>query len=284
MRSPNIKVTKDREYSVDALSRTTHHLQLALKATDVVLSSATSFIYERRGNLFLITNWHVVSGRSPLTHECLDSSLAVPDFFATYFNQRETFFSGILKLIDLYRDDSMREPLWYEHPVHASAVDVVALPLPIDLQEDCEFFPINGMQFDAEYVEMVADEAFVIGYPFSEFTTGHLPIWKKASIATEPFIDVDSLPKMLIDTATRPGLSGSPVVMQRNGIHGMKGNQMTGKELIGRIRNFIGIYSGRVGRDTEKAQLGVVWKAKVIDEIIDAKILGKSPHHPLPVV
>ena len=121
----------------------------------------------------------------------------------------------------------------------------------------------------------MADEAFVIGYPFSDATYLQLPIWKRASIASEPDVDVDQLPKLLIDTATRPGLSGSPVIMQRVGIHGMNGGEIDKNTIIGRIRNFLGVYSGRIGADEVKAQLGIVWKAHVIQEIIDGQVPGK---------
>jgi hypothetical protein len=169
------------------------------------------------------------------------------------------------------------EPVWLEHPKHGKAVDVVAILLPDYICAQYKIFPINEANLDTQFNEWVADDAFVIGYPFSERPLGQFPIWKRASIASEPNLDVDGLPKMYIDTATRPGLSGSPVVMQRIGIHGGTGGVLTGTEIIGRIRNFIGVYSGRVGNDETKAQLGIVWKARVIDEIIDAKVLGKAP-------
>lgn len=98
-----------------------------------------------------------------------------------------------------------------------------------------------------------------------------MPIWKKSSIATEPDINIEGLPKTLIDTATRSGLSSSPAIMQRIGIHGMVDGKMLPTTSIGRIRNFLGVYSGRVGDDEFKAQLGVVWKARVIEEIITVK-------------
>jgi len=42
--------------------------------------------------------------------------------------------------------------------------------------------------------------------------------------------------------------------------------------LIGEIQNFVGIYSGRILGKTElEAQLGIVWKKEVIDEIIDGE-------------
>ncbi len=39
--------------------------------------------------------------------------------------------------------------------------------------------------------------------------------------------------------------------------------------IIGKGRMFVGAYAGRIGAEDEfKAQLGVVWKASMLDEII----------------
>lgn len=262
---------------IEEASLTTHHIHLGYKETDTILSNGTGFIYSKDGEYYLITNWHNISGKNPITGECLSETLAIPDMLSTIFRSRENIGVLYREHIDFYADDRMFEPNWLEHPEHGHKVDVVALPIPIEIADRYKLFPINDVEFDLDYPEEVADEAFVVGYPFSKVNQAAMPIWKKASIATHPDIDVDSLPKMLIDTATRPGLSGSPVIMQRIGIHGLVGGQATPDTTIGRIRKFIGIYSGRIGNDEFKAQLGIVWKAKVIDEIIAAKVQGKAP-------
>jgi len=258
----------------DPISLTTHHLHICFRETDSVLSSGTGFIYERDNIKYLVTNWHNVSGRDPNTGKCLSETLAVPDMVSTMFRDIAQPANGFREHIPLYSDSGMQRPIWYEHPTHGRSVDVVAIPLSDALQTRCRLFPINRVEFDSQFKEEVADDAFVIGYPFSDITYLLLPIWKRASIASEPDVDLDQLPKLLIDTATRPGLSGSAVIMQRVGIHGMQGGTFRGTEIFGRIRKFIGIYSGRVGADEAKAQLGIVWKARVIDEIIDGKRLG----------
>jgi hypothetical protein len=170
----------------------------------------------------------------------------------------------------------MRDPAWYEPPTFGRKVDVVALPLSDEIKSKYQLFPINAIEFNKGFKEKVADDAFVVGYPFADITYASLPIWKRASLASEPDIDVDHLPKMLIDTATRPGLSGSPVIMQRVGLHRGQGGVLTDDTIIGRIRNFVGIYSGRIGEDELKAQLGIVWKARVISEIVGAKKFGET--------
>lgn len=37
---------------------------------------------------------------------------------------------------------------------------------------------------------------------------------------------------------------------------------------------FLGVYSGRLGKGEMEAQLGVVWKASLLDEIIDGNVKG----------
>jgi trypsin-like peptidase len=261
----------------DPLSLTTHHLHLCFKQTDAVISSGTGFLYESEGAHYMVTNWHNVTGRNPLTGACLSETLAVPDVISTMFRLKDRPGYGRREEIPLYLDDQMRAPAWYEHPSHGSAVDVVVIPLPKAVTDAYQLFPLNAIPFDTQFKEVVADEAFVVGYPFSETTYLQLPIWKRASIASEPDVDLDQLPKLFIDTATRPGLSGSPVIMRRVGIHGMKGDKPTGSEMIGQIQSFLGIYSGRVGADELKAQLGIVWKARVLSEIINSRCLANEP-------
>lgn len=202
----------------------------------------------------------------------------MPDSVTTLFRSKEVSGGGRRDKIKLYEDDRMMDPIWLEHPEYGKDVDVVAIGLGDDIAEKYQFIAINDIEFDSGFKEEVADEVYVIGYPFFEITYAQMPIWKKGSIASEPDINIDEKPKMLIDTATRPGLSGSPVVMQRIGVHGMEGERLRGSELIGRIRNFVGVYSGRIGGDELNAQLGVVWKKHVIDEIIEGNKRGAGPH------
>src|SRR5262245_19165118 len=71
-----------------------------------------------------------------------------------------------------------------------------------------------------------------------------------------------------LDTASRPGMSGSPVILRSYGTHLTEGHKFT---LSGGAANkFIGIYSGRLHTtDPLDAQIGMVWPATYIDEIID---------------
>ncbi len=261
----------------DSISFTTHHLHMCFGETNTVISSGTGFIYKHENECYLITNWHNVSGKNPITGQCLSENLAVPDLVSTLFREIEHPANCKRESIPIFSDTGMMNPIWYEHPEHGHKVDVVAIPIPKAISENYKLFAINDISFDDGFKEEVADEVFVIGYPFSDTTYIQMPIWKKASIASEPDININRLPKVLIDTATRPGLSGSPAIMQRTGIHGIEGGEVKPDTIIGRIRNFLGVYSGRIGDDEFQAQLGIVWKARVINEILEAKQLGTPP-------
>lgn len=250
----------------DPISLTTHHLHIAFN--DEILAHGTGFIYRKGDAYFLITNWHNVSGKHPDTGKHLSDHLGEPNVICTHFRAHDRPGDSHKEIIPLYSDENMQEPIWKEHPMHGQRVDVVAIPLPEDMSVKYKLFPINDFQFDSEYKERVADEAFIVGYPFDELTYISLPIWKKASIASEPDVNLRQLPMMHVDTATRSGLSGSPVIMQRTGVHSVVNGVFNTDSSFGRIRNFIGIYSGRIGEDELKAQLGIVWKSRVIDEIL----------------
>lgn len=150
----------------DPISLTTHHLHLGFRETDTVLSSGTGFVYEKDQVTYLVTNWHVVAGRDPNTCECVSETKGVPDMISTMFRQKDQPGTCHREEIELYRDSQMREPSWYEHPNYGRSVDVVVLPLSERLRTSYGLFPINAIDFDTNFKEEVADEAFVVGYPF----------------------------------------------------------------------------------------------------------------------
>lgn len=57
---------------------------------------------------------------------------------------------------------------------------------------------------------------YVLGYPKGLHGGDDFPVWKRASIASEPDLDIDGLPKVLVDTATRPDVW--PVIAVRRGL------------------------------------------------------------------
>jgi V8-like Glu-specific endopeptidase len=109
-----------------------------------------------------------------------------------------------------------------------------------------------------------ADPVSVIGFPFGQTAGGSYGVWATGFIASELAINFNNLPVQLIDSRTRPGQSGSPVIAHRNGglVALDDGSSALHK---GPVARFVGIYSGRINK---KSDIGIVWKAYAIQELL----------------
>jgi hypothetical protein len=263
-------------------SFSTHYLRMIPFGSDAVMSTGTGFIYEYEDELFLITNGHNITRTNPEQTRRLTDTAAYPVKIKskTRMGTKEIpeacFLTDFFE-ISLYKDDEYKEPEWYVHPEKGYLIDVVAVSIgkKDSFPEHIKFFPINKYKFNDNFQPIIADDIFILGYPFNLSGMEELPIWKRGTIASEPSLDMDDLPKIFVDTASRSGMSGSPVIMKRTGVHNKVGKEIKDDTIFGTITNFIGIYSGRIGAENEfKAQLGIVWKKEVIEEILSAKVKG----------
>lgn len=81
-------------------------------------------------------------------------------------------------------------------------------------------------------------------------------MWVQGTIATEPELDFDGLPRFLIDSRTRQGQSGSPVLAYYSGGAVPMADGSTAI-MGGPMEQFLGVYSGRIN---DQSDLGYVWK------------------------
>ncbi|TXT37470.1 MAG: hypothetical protein FD135_3587 [Comamonadaceae bacterium] len=260
-----------KKTSFNLLSQASYFVSSRFNETE--LSTATAFFVLRNSKCYLVTNWHVVSGRNPENGKCLSSKCAEPNNLLVRVHKNTEYIEFSDFEIPLF--DGAGNKLWLEHPSFKERVDVVALEVCIP--NDLSVFDIERFiePFNENTEESVAADVFVIGYPFGRSVEGIFPIWKRASVASEPCVDVDGLPKMLVDTASRSGMSGSPVMLYEKRAIGIGDGDpgQPGVRFSSFLMKLVGVYSGRIGVDDEniKAQLGVVWKSGVIDEITSQK-------------
>lgn len=274
--------TKKGHPSVDNLSYTS--LKITVFFDDYPLGIGTAFPYEVDGTTYLVTNWHSVSGRDPRTGRPLRSHNRFPNRLEVLLPHQDdqgdgTYFLGwTTSVIGLYDEDG--NPVWWEHPRHGPLVDVAVLEV------DRTFLSSSAISVNAESLNpsqlrlYPLMEAFVLGFPRGMTGGEKFPVWKRASLASEPELDVGRLPMMYIDTATREGMSGSPVFVHESGVWRPEGESRE-KLRVGRGHKFIGVYSGRVGDTEFEAQLGVVWKEEAILEIIDGRRRGQRRDVPV---
>ncbi|MEX5515704.1 serine protease [Pseudophaeobacter sp. 1A09344] len=246
---------------LSAASLASIKLDLAFQSKQ--LSSASGFFWKYGERLFLVTNWHVMSGRNALDNKCLDPNLALPDRLSAGVIQSA---GGKLVTGSVQFEWKLGERTpWLIHPTYQSAVDVAML--------DVSAVPLTGVLHfnenqDNTYMLMSGDDAFLLGYPLG-LGVNKTPLWKRGTVASEPMMDVDGLPKFLVDTASTSGMSGSAVITKKT-----FGLLQNGQRSMGQhVTTLEGVYSGRVLEAGDlSAQIGIVWKASVLKEIADGGV------------
>jgi hypothetical protein len=244
--------------TIDVYSLSTVPVEQYFNGTS--LGTATAFIWERKEAFYLITNWHVVTCRDHTEGKHLHTHAGEPNTLRALLNPREQRFGKHVR--DLPIRDPANKPRWLIHPYHK--VDVVAIPLQPPDQE-IRFLPINKLGQDPLDIQIGMD-VFVLGYPFGA-PPPSLPVWKRGSIASEPELARLGHNYFLIDSASRPGMSGAPVIRRSWGSHMLETGTL---ETLGSATKIVGVNSGRLAtKDPLDAQLGVVWPESFITEIID---------------
>jgi hypothetical protein len=248
-----------------------------------VLSQGTGFYFARPEGpgahmLFLVTNYHVVTGLPPGDH-----APALGDSIEFYFHQSEAQLSDLRTVrLPLFARDGQRTWLTSRSTPEA---DLALIPVPAPMYRGCPAHCITAESHVQSKLRVVpTSNVTLIGYPYGYYDRANsLPVWKTGSVASEPAIDFDGKPLILIDISAFPGMSGSPAFAVANGTYAGE----DGNTYMGSPRRFLGIYASmqmrrerryleelpnasRLGITTaESLQLGHVWKARLITELID---------------
>lgn len=279
-------------------------IPITQKRNGKIIGHGTGFLArpEKDASSLLITNYHVLTARHPAKPSMMlpgypDSPDEIEFRIPRYENNALTFPSGSIK------DVSCRDFKFMEHPDRDKGVDLVALKVrcpPDAIPVYLDQLPLNNdLQVE------VGGDAFILGFPFSSNYENNFPTWKRASVASEPFFPIDGLPKIHMDTASRPGMSGSPVFIRgmvdkiwlsedEAKLHqAVQEGRASSPDFIMAVNpahmepkrvyeyRFIGVYAGRYGIPTEESiQLGVVWSAQALEKLFSSPVITS---HPFPI-
>lgn len=266
------------------------------------VGTGTGFIYRWRDTDFLITNWHVVTGRNPdMPEMLLEGYSDSPTRMKIYMASKDCpyKFLPLSPVIELYNNG---RPVWIETSINGMLLDLVAIPM--QLGPAVMAVKANALSVGNDEPLGVLHDVVIIGHPFGIMPSNPFPIWKRASIASEPMIAIGGMPKFYLDTPGRPGMSGSPVFRLSSGAlltpeenSAIKNAVKSGSsleviaampDLADRhqrvILQLIGIYSGSLGdQQLNSMRLGVVWHASCINYLFTNPLSGNNPYPPIAV-
>ena len=258
----------------------------------------TAFFYECEGETFFITNWHNVVGKDPLTGAQLDPERSplyiqakwpVVDESTSHVEGAKVMHFEAQK-IEIEADTG---PLWFEHPELGSACDVVAIPFqkPTDWPKSVHN---AANKIDETPIPIEPGlKVIVIGFPEGMSTGPGLPVIKTGFLSSMPGYDVrlggtfsdiggmkhgTTVPAMLLDVHTIPGMSGSPVFGEYTGFWNpddLSDNRPTDSSIFGTSRIFLGCHSSRVANLEGRSGLSLCHQKNAIEEICLTKHKGQ---------
>ena len=143
--------------------------------------TATGFLYRKASRIFLITNWHVVTGRSPdnpleMLIEARDSPVKLDIWMPRKANLNH-FLPGS---VELYQNGQLT---WLETRDMNGRVDVVAIP--IDFDDDVHVVAIQDFAEVGGQVG-VGDDVVIVGFPFGRYEQNPHSIWKRQWSPSNP--------------------------------------------------------------------------------------------------
>lgn len=254
--SPQIPIV-----TVDPWSFTTTPVEMLRDDLKLAVGTA-SFWRGAHGSLTLITCWHNVTGTHPETGQSLSAHGGRPNRLRFYFPEQGLAGRRHTAEVNLYDDSGV--PIWRVHPKHRQRVDVVAIPIggaPPPQQY------LNDLP-EVQLKRLVGSDVFILGHP-EGISRQHMPIWKRGSLALDPdLLDDEHYLHTLIDSATRSGMSGSPVIQRQYGT--ILTDDFPGASIHTGATRFFGVYSGRAStKDEFGAHLGIVWPEDQVRAVLE---------------
>jgi len=231
--------------------------------------------------VFLVTNYHVISGHAPMSTEPASGDRLRVSLHADPDDLTKN------RIVDLPLFTARGEPLWVQSEA-IPAADVVLVPLPRQAYQGIRLYVFTEGHTRGDIKIRPTSGATLLGYPYGFYdTVNRLPVWKTGHVASEPSVDFEGRPVFLVDVSAFPGMSGSPVLAAANGVYEAEDGSMR----TGRVLRLLGIFSSmpvvkeRRASDTgfssdtvtveTPLQLGYVWKAALIADLARAYRPGR---------
>ena len=278
---------------------------------DRLLGHGTGFLVRPPSDgrqVWLVTAWHVVTARIPTEPaRTIDGYQEGPD--TLWF--RTLLLPGMPQWSMLHssRVDLTPETVWREHKNRALGVDIVALHLPWAYRPVS--FDLPWAMVEGGSAPVAGTDAMIVGFPFSYDAAGTKdqeldpPIWKRATVASEPRSSAYGENRFLVDALSVPGMSGAPIFRVRHagelvldkiseglteqynrgaiGFDEYKADlaraALSESPQAAQHYEFAGVYTGRLTAGGLGRDLGIAVVPEVIVELFE---YGVSARHPVP--
>lgn len=241
--------------------------------------TATGFLYGGpNATRWLVTNWHVVTGRWPDKPGHLTGKKPQSPGWLR-FRIEDPAGSGSQKFeVELYDVDG---PTWIEGD-RERGVDLALIRLkerprfPLPLSQT--FAPSSSVKLQPGL------DVVLIGHPFELGKYAPSAIWKAAMVASDRDTAEAGNPWILLDAPGVPGMSGSPVYRRASRPLGTEGSYPRHSVVRGNGvgLELLGVYAGAVGETRlEELRLGRVFPIELVEDLLRRGERGRNPYPPV---
>lgn len=223
--------------ALDHLSFATTPIVALHEQEPVWQGSGFFYLYDRGDSqfLYLVTNYHVLSGQAPGK--------------TAYHGAEEIVFQfhldaekpGTVRPVRVPLFSSARRPVWLQSTRFPEA-DLAVVPITPNVCSGCEVNCLDAswIPSDLSGLSPLAP-MHVVGFPYGYHDRENaLPLWQAGTLASEPSVDIDGYPMLTVDMPAYPGMSGAPAFALGYRQEGGPGQTQTS---AGMIRQFLGVYA-----------------------------------------
>lgn len=173
-------------------------------------NAGTAFIISYKGSDFLVSNYHVFTGKDAITQNKIDELKDTCTAIILWF--RSDTGSSFKKLLFQLFDTTGTKLFSIYHGNETSLLDIAILPIyKEDYPPNIRKYIISQTDIDTTTKYSNNKPVYVVGFPLGKMGQGWKPKTIKAKSVIEkvepPFIS----PNISFDNGTFPGMSGSPV-------------------------------------------------------------------------
>jgi Trypsin-like peptidase domain len=256
---------------------------------------ATGFLYAGpNATRWLVTNWHVVTGRRPDDPGFLIGKKPASPSWLSFTVEEPNGANRQVMQLALYDSDG---PTWIEDG-REQGVDLALIRL-----DERPLFPLPFSQTFAPNSSgrlQPGREVVMIGHPFKLGTHFASAIWKSAMVASDRDVGRGSKPWILLDAPGVPGMSGSPVYDRVSNSPNTGAEHLSPLTAVGRrpghgagpsefdrgvTLELVGVYAGAVGeKSLEELRLGRMFPIDLVEGLLRRNQRGHNPFPPTPTV
>lgn len=224
----------------------------------IAVSSATGFIIRSKTRNYLITNWHVVTNKDPVTQNWANGLPHITPNKIRIMHNSKTIGNHIVRIENLTNKNGIR---YKQFNINKNEmVDVIALPLT-DTSGGVAIYPVDYQNTTESIIVRPTESLYVLGFPMGIKSAPFFPIWKSGTIASEPDFDQENKPIIWLDIKGYGGMSGAPVYLITDR-YITKGT--TSINMVGSITFFMGVFS-----HATDINIGGIWKGAYLKNIFN---------------